>query len=143
MFSNNKGVTLAFLMITIIVLLILTGAITYSGISALKDAKIQTFTNTISEIQHAIDTRWLKHQNDSSISLLGTKVTSSSLLPETLPTDPEVAYYLLDSTDIANLGLSDLEANRYIVNYSTGEVIDTIGIEVDGTIYHTIELLDI
>ena len=139
---NNKGITLPVLIITVILMLILSGVAVISGIEILEDAKLQEFTSNINQIESAIDSRWLKYQTDSSVSLPGTKVTSNSnLLPETLPTDPETSYYLLDSIAITNLGLSDLEADRYIVNYSTGEVIDTIGIEIDDTSYHTIDSL--
>lgn len=150
MLSNNKGITIVVLVITVVVMLILSGIVIYSGMDVLKDAKIQNFTASINQIESAIDTEYFRYQNNSIDILPGEKITTSntlnseisSLIGSKLTNDNLTAYYYLNADAINSLELSNVEPMRYIVNYSTGEVIDTKGVEIDGNTYYTIDSLN-
>lgn len=144
---KNNGITLVALVITIIVLIIIA-SISITGI--LQDTDETKDNVAISElgmVQHAILERKTKAQLTKE-ELPGQSVTSTQLqqvIDEikaksgttiTLEGNPE-DYKLLDDEALQDLGIENYKS-EYIVNYSTGEVIDiTRQVTEDGTVLYT------
>lgn len=144
---KNNGITLVALVITIIVLIIIA-SISITGI--LQDTDETKDNVAISElgmVQHAILERKTKAQLTKE-ELPGQSVTSTQLqqvideIEEksgttiTLEGNPE-DYKLLDDEALQDLGMENYKS-EYIVNYSTGEVIDiTRQVTEDGTVLYT------
>lgn len=144
---KNNGITLVALVITIIVLIIIA-SISITGI--LQDTDETKDNVAISElgmVQHAILERKTKAQLTKE-ELPGQSVTSTQLqqvIDEikaksgttiTLEGNPE-DYKLLDDEALQDLGMENYKS-EYIVNYSTGEVIDiTRQVTEDGTVLYT------
>lgn len=61
----------------------------------------------------------------------------TSIITLTGDEDDENSYYYIDNSALASLDLSNIEANKYIVCYSKGEVINVNGIEINGDFYYT------
>lgn len=139
--KSQKGITLVALVITIIVLIILSG-ITIGKIAGNKGNINQTKNavalSELSKVQQAVMETYVKYKqlNNSSI-LIGTVIDSSnaqSLLTEVKPGESlkandsneiEYKYYTLTKQDLITLGLENIQNdNEYIVNYSTGEVFN-------------------
>ena len=144
---KNNGITLVALVITIIVLIIIA-SISITGI--LQDTDETKDNVAISElgmVQHAILERKTKAQLTKE-ELPGQSVTSTQLqqvIDEikaksgttiTLEGNAE-DYKLLDDEALQDLGMENYKS-EYIVNYSTGEVIDiTRQVTEDGTVLYT------
>ena len=144
---KNNGITLVALVIIIIVLIIIA-SISITGI--LQDTDETKDNVAISElgmVQHAILERKTKAQLTKE-ELPGQSVTSTQLqqvIDEikaksgttiTLEGNAE-DYKLLDDEALQDLGMENYKS-EYIVNYSTGEVIDiTRQVTEDGTVLYT------
>lgn len=144
---KNNGITLVALVITIIVLIIIA-SISITGI--LQDTDETKDNVAISElgmVQHAILERKTKAQLTKE-ELPGQSVTSTQLqqvIDEikaksgttiTLEGNAE-DYKLLDDEALQDLGIENYKS-EYIVNYSTGEVIDiTRQVTEDGEVLYT------
>ena len=139
--KSQKGITLVALVITIIVLIILSG-ITIGKIAGNKGNINQTKNavalSELSKVQQAVMETYIKYKqlNNSSL-LIGTVIDNTnaqSLLTEVKPGESlkandsdkiEYKYYSLTKQDLITLGLENIQNdNEYIVNYSTGEVFN-------------------
>ena len=139
--KSQKGITLMALVITIIVLLIIAGI----GIGELRGKKgdINQTKNAVAlselnKIQQSIIETYLKYKqlNNASV-LIGTPLdyqTAQSYLSEVKPgetlkandlNEAEYKYYELNKQNLKTMGLENINNNdRYVVNYSTGEVFN-------------------
>lgn len=132
--KKNKGITIISLIVTIIILIILAGTtitITTNIIPSSKDSK---YISELNIVQHAVFEQYTKYnllKNDEL--LVGDKVEESKIreIAEefgiTLVQIPDgytaIDYYRLDKATLLDLGISNTE-DEYIVNYTTGEVIN-------------------
>ena len=139
--SDNKGITLIVLIITIIVLLIIAGISISGGIQGIDKADENRAISDLAKVQHAVTQRYTKYNLTKDNSLIvGTKVDLEDLTDvpnsinwkvlqfttgDTASTHPERKYYRLSKSDLENLGLTgDYQGSSYIVNYYSGEVYD-------------------
>lgn len=139
--KNNRGITLIALAITIIVIIIIASVGTYSGVEALRDSKENAQLSEVGMVQQAVLQNYTKYKTTGNdMYLRGTTVSYeeiSSLLSEmgttpktityTLPSPADVLpnyYYRLSETNLKDMGISQVEGDTFIVNYSTGEVIN-------------------
>lgn len=143
--KNEKGITLAALTITIILLFIIASVGTYSGIEALRSANEESQISELGMLQHVVLENYSKYlithniekyivgkplsysevktiinEIDSSISL---KVNDYDNEEET-ETKKVKTYYLLENTHLEKISINQVESGEYIVNYKTGEVIN-------------------
>ena len=128
MLKENKGITLIALVVTIIILLILSGIGVAAGRVSVKSAKDNKVLVELDMVQHAVLERYSKYKliNDESI-LVGTPITYqeaegiSEQMDRRLPDDGK--YYRLMPSDLELLGISQ-DKNQYIVNYEKGIVMN-------------------
>ena len=128
MLKENKGITLIALIVTIIILLILSGIGVAAGRASVKTAKDNKAKVELDMVQHAVLERYSKYKliNDESV-LIGTKITYleaegvSEQMDRRLPDDG--TYYRLMPEDLELLGISQ-DKNQYIVNYEKGIVLN-------------------
>lgn len=130
---ENKGITLITLVITIILLMIISGISITGTIKEQKHAEESAQISELNIVQHAILERYTKSQLTKE-TLPGTTIEKEqlqSIIEEiktktgeqiTLKGD-ETEYKQLNKTDLENLGITQ-EEDIYIVNYRTGEVIN-------------------
>lgn len=150
--KNERGITLIALIITVIVLIIITG-IFIGNVSDNKDSvdksKKEVALYELHEIEQAILERDTKYkQTNVDANLLGTKISWSDasnylnaiVLKTSKPLNllgldydklgnqpANIYYYKLNADDLEKLGLHNVKENsEYIVNYSTGEVWDNV-----------------
>lgn len=142
--SNQRGITIISLVITIIMLLILASVTVYTGDNVIKHAKLQTINTNMMLIQVKVKTiaEQAKFNKDTS-NYKGTVITDvssdnkiSELINNGVIEDTS-KYYLLSKSDLDSMGLEKIDIeDGYIVNYDTEEVIYVKGFEHDGTTYY-------
>lgn len=132
--GKQKGITIITLVITVIVLMIISGIGITMGTNAIKSTKDNKLTSELVIVQQAILEQYTKYQvtKDSSY-LLGDKVKSEEMnqiaknLNIQLASIPDTysnkEYYRLDKASLLEMGIQDAE-DEYIVNYISGEVIN-------------------
>lgn len=130
---KNNGITLIALVITIIVLLIISGISIGGTIKINEQAKDSVAISELNMIQHAILERYTKSKLTHE-ELPGTNIAKTEV-EKTIQEINNLAntnislkgndgnYKELSKTDLENLGITD-EKDIYIVNYKTGEVIN-------------------
>ena len=144
--KGEKGITLIALVITIIVLLIVSGiAITATTGTKqnISDAKYDLIKAELSEVQHAVLEIYIKYmQTGNSNILAGEKIEYSeaqselnqlsstlTLRAENYDNQEKVSaekyYYKLDTNALEKIGVKKSQ-EEYIVNYSTGEVFNCL-----------------
>ena len=134
--KDNKGITLVALIITIIVVLIIAGAATYSGIGEIETSQEQMALAELEEVKHFVGESYLNYMSTRNTNfLVGDKLTdgeATSLATRigvtliSIPSsynDDEKAYYRLNPNNLLKIGVKKSE-DTYVVNYVTGEVIN-------------------
>lgn len=130
---KNKGITLVALIITVILLLIISGISITGTMRGIKETKDASQFSELNMIQHIILERYAKAQLTKE-SLPGTTIQKSevqtiineinSLSGESITLKAkETEYKELNKTELESLGITQ-EENIFIVNYNTGEVIN-------------------
>ena len=138
----EKGITLVALVITIIILVIITGVtIGATGLKGnIKLTKSNLAIAELSEVQQAVLETYIKYkQTHNKNNIVGTGITyneatqyaneisnSINLTSSGYDLDSdefEKFYYMLTPQDLEKIGINGCE-NTYIVNYYTGEVLN-------------------
>lgn len=142
--KNQKGITIISLIITIILLLIISGVTVYIGTGVIKQATLQTINTNMMLIQ--AKTKTIAEQakfNNNQDNYKGTVLSDISgnkkidKLIETGIIEDKSKYYLLSKDDLVSMGLEKIDIeDGYIVNYETEEVIYVKGYENEGVTYH-------
>lgn len=128
---ENKGITLVALVITVIILLIISGISITGTMRDQKQAEANTQIVELNMIQHAILERYTKAQltkeelpgtiiEKTEVQTVIDEINSKSGGSITLK---GTEYKQLEKTDLEKLGITGKE-DIYIVNYKTGEVIN-------------------
>lgn len=142
MFKKNRGVTLISLIITIMVISILAATIFITSVSLIKDTKIKTVASNMYLVKGKAETIYDEYNfsEDESV-LVGEKYTEDVLKYGANISNNDL-WYKWNSNTLSSVGLdSDMlpRSAKFIVNYTTGEVIYTPGCEDEnGDIVYTL-----
>ena len=148
---KNKGITIIALTITIILLLIISSITISIGINSLKDSKENLKISELNMVQQAVLENYTKYKTtNNDIYILGkeknriqvaysdmqnlineinNKITTGENIELKVADytsgalDISIYYYELSTEDLEEMGISNTE-ETYIVNFSTGEVIN-------------------
>lgn len=141
---NQNGITIVSLIMTIIILLIISGVTVYVGTSVIKQATLQTVNTNMMLIQ--AKTKTIAEQakfNNNKDNYKGTvlnEISGNKKIDEILNAgiiDDTSKFYLLSKDDLISMGLEKIDIeDGYIVNYETEEVIYVKGYESEGITYH-------
>lgn len=128
---KEQGITLMVLVITIILLLIISGISITGTLRGHEETEEASEISELNMIQHAILERYTKAQLTKE-TLPGTDIEKKQvqkIIDEINNESNEqislkgTEYKRLDTTDLSNLGIKK-EEDTFIVNYKTGEVIN-------------------
>ena len=139
---NNRGITLAALVITVIILLILASVATYSGLNVVKFSKLTTFTTEMKIMQTKVNEIYQKYQDGNSIEVDGTTYYGKNKNDGEL-TILDIGQTLDSVSTQANKvftgsasGITDKSGYKYWNN----ELVKKLGIDgVDGDFFVNIE----
>ena len=113
--SSNKGITLVVLVITIILLLILSGTAVYVGNNTMQNAAEQRFSNQLQEINEAVN----MHSDDyENLNLTAEEHTEDNITYN---------YILSTESDFNKIGLYNITDTVY-ANFKDGQVYSKEGI---------------
>lgn len=139
--KSNKGISLISLIITIVVMLILSGIVIFNTWD--NQVNKATFTKVYNEMQEvttAVQQRHAAHRIDSVVyPYVGTPYTDAAPI-EIKGIKYGDGYYLVTANDLSTLGIRSAMRD-YIVNYNTGEVISKEPIYLEEQIVYTIDEL--
>ncbi len=132
--KNQRGITIISLVITIIVLIIVSGIGITMGTEAITTSQDSKLTSELLMVQHAVLEQYTKYQTTKDIAyLVGNKMEKEEVqqvaenLGVTLVAIPQnyshQDYYRLDKASLRQIGIQDTD-DEYIVNYISGEVIN-------------------
>lgn len=142
--KENKGITLIALIITIIVMLILTSVVTYSGIETYKSTQVTKFVTQMQLIQTRVDDL-VEEKNIEELLALGAtipndkkSIINTAYRNGEILNNEEAFFRYFNSQDLKNeLDLDDGIDDEILVNFKTREVVTVNGIEYNGTTYYT------
>lgn len=132
---SENGITLISLVITIIVLLILSGIGLTMGTNMISTSQDKKLTSELNMVQHAVLEQYAKYQTTRDVNYikLGNKMEQDEVksiansmgielanIPETYSNKD---YYKLDKLSLLKIGIDNTD-DEYIVNYISGEVIN-------------------
>ncbi len=120
---NNKGITLITVVVIIIVIIIIATTSIITGNRLIVNSRKVTDSQIVESIREAVARR------KAELSMQGTITPKGESLPGTI--DPLIGdgtymakgWYALDKTDLADLGVKDVES-RFLVNYELNEAIN-------------------
>ncbi|MBR3002404.1 MAG: prepilin-type N-terminal cleavage/methylation domain-containing protein [Clostridia bacterium] len=165
--KNNKGITLISLIITIVVLLILTGIAINYGTETIKNAKLETLKTNMMLIK-AKTMEYVEEANfkagtsgqlkdGDNIKTEVANELKGELIPQSSNTYSFINYsesegqYLYNVNGIlSDIGLKDVEIDsskdeKYLVVYDISnakvEVYNTIGFKIEGNLIHDLTTL--
>lgn len=132
--EKEHGITMVSLIITIIILIIISGISVTVGIGSIQKARDNKLVAELTMVQHAILEQYTKYRlTKDTTYLIGNKMTKEEVqqiiepLGVTLVTIPTTYsnkdYYKLDKAALLEIGVKEAE-DEYIVNYISGEVIN-------------------
>lgn len=142
--SNEKGITLTTLVVTIIVIAIIASVSVYVGTDIVKQANLQNVNTNMMLIQAKVKTisEQAKFNKDTSnykgkklIEVVGNRKVDE-LVSNSIIEDQE-KYYLLSQDDLNEMGFEKIQIeDGYIVNYETNEIIYVKGFEANKQTYY-------
>lgn len=133
--KSENGITLISLVITIIVLLILSGIGLTMGTNMISTSQDKKLTSELNMVQHAVLEQYAKYQTTRDVNYIkvGNKMELAEVKNIANSIGVELAnipdsysnknYYKLDKLSLLKIGIENTE-DEYIVNYISGEVIN-------------------
>ncbi len=129
-YSNQKGVTLVALAVTMIVLVIIAGVGISTGISGHKKSNDAKLVTELEMVQHAVLEQYVKYKaTKDEDCLIGSEVPKETIYKMAnelgvMLDKPSDTYYKLNKSDLAKIGIVEQGEDEYIVNYASGETIN-------------------
>ena len=146
--KDSKGITLVSLIITIIIMFLLVGVTTYTGINSYNNAKVTRFTAQMQLIQKRVDE--ISNDEDTITELISEKQNNITVLDkahqnEEIPFDDSINYDLSYKNQFKLFTIQDLKDDLdlenidtdVLINFNTREVVAINGIEYKGKTYYT------
>lgn len=138
--KNNKGITIVALVITIVIMLIISGTVVSKSVSNLKMETLNKLYNDLTSLQDKVNLYYIKY---GTIPIKGVFVGDENFLEEKNPND-DGEYYVIDLEKINNLSLSlkikDTGNDVYIINETTHTIYYPKGVEMNGEHHYRLPL---
>lgn len=147
---KKQGITMTVMVITIIILTILAGTITFSVTSTINYSRLTSWVNEIAYIQDAIDevknsfglTDYILDSIIINTNNIGSMDISEQFQGETISTDSTITLRIINlgMLNITNTVYGNLNSDTdvYAISEETGRVYYIQGVEIDGKIYYTL-----
>lgn len=144
MLKNKKGITILALMITVIVLLILTGVSVNMGFSIIKNVRAGRLISNMAMVKAKAQTIYEENEFDET-SLVGEECEIIDLSDEEkqlLKIDNTWKWYKWNANILKEQGLDTQmlgKSEYFFVNYEHEEILYSRGTSLDGkTTYHSL-----
>lgn len=144
MVKNNRGITILGLIITILILVILTGVSINMGFSTIKEIRVGRIISNMTMVKAKVETIYEENQFNQT-PLIGEATTLLELSKEEkerVGMDDSWNWYKWTSVTLQNQGLDPqmlAENEFFLVNYEHAEIVYSKGTSLDGKItYHSL-----
>lgn len=141
----KKGISLVSLIISIIIMTILAGIVTISGISSVKSVALDTFALEILDIQNAVEEyryKYGKYPVTTDYLFDTRNVEDISQFSEETITDNNINFKLVDLSSIGirntKYGNNDTLKDVYVLSEKTGIVYYLTGVSYERKRYYTL-----
>ena len=141
--DSRKGVTLISLVITIVLLIILASIGITSGVSVIRQSKLNRFTTEMNVMQTEVNDLYDRYSNGEDVLNLGNELDSRAdkvFTSEASGITDKTGYRYYDQEAIQDLGIDGVEGEFY-VNVEKRSVVSHDGFEYEGTTYYTLDQL--
>lgn len=142
--KKQKGITLITLVITIVLMCIIAGVATYSGLETVASAKVTTFKAELEMIQAKVNVIYEKRKTSDNekqyYNNLGQDINfiNEQTLLQVLGGTSKEGFRYFSKEDLSLLELADIKQD-VIINFDTCEVISITGIEIDNVKYYKLK----
>lgn len=117
--TNNKGITLVALIITIIVMLIIAGIAMYSGSGVVEEAKIQDVKTNMLLVQATVKNYVEQAKFEKKDTIDGVTIDGVAL---SVTASPDInGFYKINDMNALNLGT--LSAEDYLISFDINQVL--------------------
>ena len=150
--KNNKGITMISLITLIVILLILAGIVTKTGIEVYSNAKFTAFTSELKIMQTEVNELYDMHINGKTINVNGIETNIIEIGQELrdakdiskikliLNSDEDVSGYRIYTVDFIDNTLETKAITReFFVNVEKRSAIAIEGLEYKGEMYYMLE----
>lgn len=141
MFKENKGVTLIALGVTIIILIILAGIASYSGITNIKDSKVANVKSQLRVMQTMVNSWYQEFENGNTnvLEYGNSDISNYSEVFNTVGITDTSGYRLFTSKYIKDD--LDIDGISYdmLINIESRNIILTKGVKGDDKMYYDLE----
>lgn len=144
--KEKKGISLIVLVITIIVILILTGLVVVNGKDAYVEAQKTTLKTEIAQIETLTKNYYTRRSGNLDFVTIELTVPSAYIEQfegESIVSSKVTMYVIdlnkIDAEEVTYGNLEDGENDRYLYSTTTGKVYYEKGLDIDGKIYYRID----
>ena len=152
--KNNKGITIISLIITIVVMIIISGVTVSVSMDRFKINNVKKMQNDIELLNDKTESYYLKYGGLPILKANGNNVNYTySQLNFNRDANDNANYYIIDLSSIGNITLNygeegfrnpNTSDDVYIINEKTHSIYYVKGVEYkDGTIYHSVGISNI
>ena len=134
--SEEKGISLIILVITVTIMLVLSGIIIYNSKDYAKQKALNMMCSDIAVLKESVETYYLKYNvlpladeadGEEIVAKLGTQRN---------PRDDTDRYYYINISALENLTLSTNEQDEYVINAKTHEIYSITGVIMGNKRYY-------
>lgn len=142
--KNENGITIITLVVTIVIMLILAGVVTNSGMQSVKTAQKTAFISEMEMIQAKVNTIYEERkQNSENIEYynnIGRDISTvdNDKVTIALGDSDKTGFRYFSKSDLKQISLDNI-SQEVLINYDTREVVSLNGIEIDGVIYYKLK----
>ncbi len=161
MIKNEQGITLITLVVTVLMLIIITGTLVVNSTSTMQLSRLTKMQNDIEALDDRVavyyvrtgnlpiyeDDKFTKDELISKFTNMRPSSSSSDYYEIDLDTLTNGNYYTIDISELDNLSLnygksykSIDSTDKYIINEETHKIYYLKGIKYEGMEYHTVDL---
>lgn len=142
--KSQKGITLITLVITIVLLIIITGVVTYNGLESINTAQRTAFISELEMIQAKVNVIYEERKSSPEkieyYNEIGQDISTLTLdkATEVLGETSKEGFRVFSITELKKLGLDNVN-QEVLINYDTREVVSLNGFEIEGTRYYKLK----
>ena len=138
--KNEKGITMVILVITVIILVLITGTLLANSSDSLQLSRLTKLQNDIKALEDRVAAYYVQYEE---LPINDTSYTQSSLRNtiNDLSSNDGNTYYAIDLSKLDNLTLNygkSLSPDIYIINEETHNIYYLKGVTYKGDTYYTV-----
>ncbi len=141
--KNEKAITMTTLVITVLLLIIITGVLTTNSYNSIQISKLTKLDNDITALNDRIAAYYVEHEELPIYGNVYKKTELQSVISDLSGNDGE-DYYTIDLSKLDNITLNygedylTLSENSYIINVESHVIYYLKGVTYKGVVYHTV-----